>query len=92
MNQLSDEAHSTLARRAIEHFRLVREAVLKQGSEALQQGFRTYGVATDRNAAVIEGSADWAMTSQAAIGVSYSGVIAARSQEHALKAQFGVKF
>ncbi len=65
-------------------------ATLNFGSAA--SSFTVAGLPIARDAAVVEGSADWVISQGTAIGLSYSGVLAKGVQEHALKAQFQRKF
>ncbi|MXQ14908.1 autotransporter outer membrane beta-barrel domain-containing protein, partial [Microvirga makkahensis] len=45
-----------------------------------------------RNALVAEAGLDWQINKDMALGVSYSGQIGARTQEHAVKGNFTWRF
>ncbi|MXQ14932.1 autotransporter outer membrane beta-barrel domain-containing protein, partial [Microvirga makkahensis] len=51
-------------------------------------GFSVAGLPIDRNALVAEAGLDWQINKDMALGVSYSGQIGARTQEHAVKGNF----
>jgi outer membrane autotransporter protein len=50
--------------------------------------FEVTGLPIDRNAFVAEAGLDWQINKDMALGVSYSGQIGARAQEHSIKGSF----
>jgi outer membrane autotransporter protein len=54
--------------------------------------FNVAGVPIDRDALVAEAGLDWQIDKDMALGVSYSGQIGERAQEHAVKGNFSWRF
>ncbi|EIM30132.1 autotransporter family protein [Microvirga lotononidis] len=54
--------------------------------------FTVAGIPIDRNALVAEAGLDWQVNEDMTLGVSYSGQIGSRAQEHALKGDFTWRF
>ncbi|MNL75864.1 Extracellular serine protease precursor [compost metagenome] len=54
--------------------------------------FTVAGVPIARNAALVEAGLDLAIAPSATLGLSYSGQLAADSQEHAFKGNLAVRF
>jgi outer membrane autotransporter protein len=54
--------------------------------------FTVSGIPIDRNAFVAEAGLDWKINKDMTLGVSYSGQIGSRAQEHAVKGSFTWQF
>jgi outer membrane autotransporter protein len=54
--------------------------------------FAVSGVPVDRNALVAEAGLDWKINNDMTLGVSYSGQVGSRAQDHALKGNFTWQF
>lgn len=54
--------------------------------------FQIAGAPIARNSAVLEAGFDFAIASSASLGLSYQGQLGAGSQEHEVRADFGLRF
>lgn len=54
--------------------------------------FRVSGIPVDRDAVVAEAGLDWRINKDMTLGVSYSGQIGSRAQEHAVRGTFTWQF
>jgi outer membrane autotransporter protein len=54
--------------------------------------FTVSGIPLDRDAFVAEAGLDWQITNAVSLGATYSGQIGQRSQDHAMKGNFVVRF
>ncbi|MFH6785748.1 MULTISPECIES: autotransporter serine protease [Methylobacterium] len=69
---------------------VVPKALLAFG--AGQTGFLVAGVPINRDAVVAQAGIDWAVSSAATLGVSYTGQAGERAQDHAVKGNFTYRF
>jgi outer membrane autotransporter protein len=54
--------------------------------------FSVAGASIDRDSLVVEAGVNWAVARDVTLGVSYSGAIGARDQEHTFRAGLTIRF